>query len=552
MPERTADQTALLRYWYESRQRARTDLLHLCNEVLQYKDVCQEVHGPIIEQLQQFRGGTDKVNPKTGDWASYEPFCSCWELEGPRKRLFLDPRGHLKTTVITIAHTIQWVINYPDIRVLISMATGNQVQAVMSETLNHFRFNEKFRWLFPEFCPLAERAKDFGNMESFTVPNRVRKWLKEPTVACCTVGRVIAGAHQEVHKNSDLVDKENVKTPNQINDVISHFKFLNPLLERGGSPPRPGWIDVEGTRYDAADLYGWIKEQNERNGEWQISERKAIDESGKILWAKRYSLADLNSIKADDEYVFSSQYLQNPIPAGSALATRDELRFVPRKILKSVPMHQHMTVDLAGMDPNSSGDFTVFNVHGFDRDGRMNVLEVLAGRYAPSEVIEILFTLYQAFPQLLDVKIEKDAHARVLLPFLRREQEKRKKYLPPIIELKRDNRTSKKQRIKGLQPWFRSGLIRFAEEITARLETIHQILTFSDTSTTHDDVLDTLADGMQNREGGVTYDVLPDEEKTAAAGRGGEKFDGFDPLSRLERWAGDSEYGGYIDPAIGF
>lgn len=552
MPAEREVKEALFQAWIENRQRARTDLLYLCNEVLQYKDVCASVHGPVIERLQQFRGGVDRIDEQSGNWVEYQPEVDCWELKGPRKRLFLDPRGHLKTTVITISHTIQWIINYPDIRILQSMATGDQVSKVMSETLAHFRFNEKFRWLFPEFCPPAKIAKDFGNMESFTVPCRTRKWLKEPTVSCCSVGRVIAGGHYEVLKNSDLVDKENVKTPNQINEVISHFKFLNPLLERGGTPPGPGWIDVEGTRYDASDLYGWIKQQNERSKEWQTFERKAIEE-GKILWPERFSQKDLDSIKGDDEYLFSSQYLQNPIPAGSALTTREELRFSPRKILRSLPMHLHMTVDLAGMDPQSSGDYTAFNVHGFDRDGRMNVLEILAGRYPPSEVIDIIFLLAKAFPNMQDIKIEKDAHARVLLPFLRREQEKRKTYLPPIIELKRDNRTSKKQRIKGLQPWFRAGLVRFAEEITAKLETIHQLLTFSETSTTHDDILDTLADAMQNREGGVTYDVLPDAEKEVSApGRGGERFLGFDPITHQEHWAGDSEFSAYVDAAIGF
>ena len=556
-PEQLARRVA---QWRKDRQRARTDLLWLCNEVLQYKDVEAAVHGPIIELLQKFKGGID-------DDKGYRPAVDVWELEGPRKRLFLDPRGHLKTTVITISHTIQWIINYPDIRVLLSMATGDQVTKVMSEVLNHFRFNENFRWLFPDFCPAAKSAKDFGNMESFTVPNRKRKWLKEPTVSSCSVGRVVAGGHYEVLKNSDLVDKENVKTPNQIREVTEHFKYLNPLLERGGQPPQPGWMDVEGTRYDFSDLYGWIKDTDEKRKEreWQISERAAIMD-GKILWPTRFSLKDLKSIEEDDEYIFACQYLQNPVPIGSGLCTRDEIQWKPRKVMRAIPMHYHMTIDLAGMDPSSNGDYTVLNVHGFDTDGRMNVVEILADRLDPFNVIELIFAQCKAFPQIQDIKIEREAHSRVLLPFLKREQEKKRqtesgfKYLPPIIEIKRDNRTAKKQRIKGLQPWFKGRLISFAEEVTSKLETIQQICRFSDVSTYHDDILDTLADAMQNRDGGVTSDVYPDvnepyDGKTHYAPRpfrGVEKFTGFDPVTHEMTWAGDKVYAeAWCDPRTG-
>src|SRR5580704_3916880 len=41
------------------RQVYRTDLLALCTEVLGYKDVSREVHGPILDALQKFPGGED-------------------------------------------------------------------------------------------------------------------------------------------------------------------------------------------------------------------------------------------------------------------------------------------------------------------------------------------------------------------------------------------------------------------------------------------------------------------------------------------------------------
>lgn len=511
------------------RQRARTDLLFLCNQVLQYKDVCAEVHGPIIERLQTFRGGVDHVRNVTrqgGVLLEYEPACGLWELAGLRRRLILDPRGHLKTTVITQAHTIQWIINYPDVRILLSMATGEQVRKVVTGILGHFRFNEIFRFLFPEFCPSAKGAADFGNLEGFTVPCRKNKWTREATVSICTVGKVIAGSHYEVIKHSDLVDKDNIKTPNQIAEVAEHFKYTNPLLERRRSEGRDetsGWIDVEGTRYDFSDLYGQIIDDQEKLPEdqryWLIHERSAeVDPEKEIpLWPEFFPWKELMRIKREmGDFLYSTQYLQKPIPQGSGLAMREEIRFAQRRLLMAHTPRLHMTVDMAGMDEQQkqTGDFVAFAVAGFDRDGRMNVVDARVGRYSIDEVIEMLFGLCKIFPSIADVKVEKEAHWRTLKPFMLREQHKRG-FLPPVIDIKRDNRTSKKHRIKALQPYFKAGLIRFAEEIPCRLELIQQITRFSDTSTYHDDILDTLADQLQNRDGGVIADAIPGQPKGA-------------------------------------
>ena len=166
--------------WLDGRQRARTDLLFLCRNVLQYKDVEAEPHLEMIDALQKFQGGTDTVDPKTGVWLNYKPACDLWRLTGPRRRMFWFHRGSLKTTVLTIAHTLQWIINYYDIRILLSTAIADQAQKMLLEAKGHFQYNEWFRTYFPELCPAPNQTADFGNAEEFTVPCRVKKWLKEP------------------------------------------------------------------------------------------------------------------------------------------------------------------------------------------------------------------------------------------------------------------------------------------------------------------------------------------------------------------------------------
>jgi|SRR5215472_1411967 len=499
--------------WKVHRNKARRSLHWLCWEVLGYKDVSAAVHWPIIDHLQRFKGGTDEID-NLGR-VSYTPFIPLWELPLPpcqegqtaRNTLVLYPRGHLKTSIVTIAHTLQWIINYPNVRILISTATGDQAHMMLAEIKSHLQFNKKFRWLFPEYCPLAKKAADFGNQEEFTVPNRTRH-TKEPTVATCSVGKVIAGSHHEVIKNSDLVDKENVRTPGEIANVIAHYGYLNPLLERSEIPPHNGWIDVEGTRYDFGDLYGRLLD----SGTYRVVIRPRPDEE--TVWPERFPVSELKRIEKEvGPYIYSCQYRNQPIPPEGGLCDPKDIIFVPRHIIRQIlpTLRLHTTIDLHGLEPQrNDNDATALTVHGFDRDGRMYVVDIRHGRFTPDQVIFHIFEIHARYPQMVDFKIEKDAHARVLLPFLQREASKRQRF-PTMVPIKRDTHVSKQQRIRGLQPWFKAAIIRFADDLSCKTELITEIMQFpSQSSGVHDDILDTLADAMQNQEGGVTDDVIAD------------------------------------------
>jgi predicted phage terminase large subunit-like protein len=529
--------------WATLRQKGRTNLIWLCNHVLGYKDVSERVHGRMCRAMQQFKGGRDWLNklktvngmPSVGTAKdlieNYESFCDIWDLEGPRERLILIPRNHLKSSVCTIGHTIQWIINYPNIRILISSGTGDQVKGFLRAIREHFQTNEMFRYLYPEFVPQGKNVKDFGNQDSFTVPCRTLI-RPETTVASVSVGAVVAGAHYDVIKHDDMVDKENIRTPEQIQNVKNHFGFLDPLLQRVDKEPGRGWTDVIGTRYDYSDLYGALidasrkKEEGGGKSDWLILEQSAIvkgdlsdPEHCETLWPERFPARELLRIADDPTRGWphlSSQYLMNPRPDSAGLINDEkEIVWVPADVLRKIYAYLslHVTVDLAGMEPSTNkladNDYTVITLSGFGRDGTLYVLNVMRGRYTPFEVIDLLFKLSAIHPRLLDIKVEKEAHARVLLPFLKREMSKRQKWLP-IVEIHRDNRTSKQQRIKGLQPWFRNGSIKFADSQPHKLAIIDEIMRFPKYA--HDDILDTIADAMQNREGGVTPDVTPMEK----------------------------------------
>ena len=555
--------------WRILRKKGRTNLIWLCNNVLGYKDVSKEVHGGMIASLQSFKGGRDwthqrfvpnGVSPGTFKELveGYVPeIPNFWDMESPcatRRTLILMPRGHLKSTIM-MGHNIQWILNYPDIRILLSSGTGDQVHGFLKEIKGHFQFNDMFRWLYPEFCPPAKTAKDFGNQDEFTVPNCRRPNAKEPTVGTVSVGAVVASKHYDVIDNDDVVDKENVRTPEQIQTVKQHLGMLWPLLETApNSDKRPigyqrGWWYLVGTTYDFSDAYATVLDEEakkevktyliyrqsaiiegelnkeECRADCEFKEPHPIYKHCKVLWPSRLPPEGLLAIAEDPLQgwgVLSSQYLMNPIPDKAGLVeSQDQIVWVPVKNIREIYAYLslHVTVDLAGMEPSTNkladNDYTVINLHGFGHDGTLYILSILRGRYTPFEVIDLLFNLVKIHPRIMDVKVEKEAHARVLLPFLKREMAKRQRWLP-IMEIRRDNRASKQQRIKGLQPWFRNGSIKFSDNQPNKLAIINEIMRFPKYA--HDDILDTIADAMQNRDGGVIGDVLPNEKPNMLVG----------------------------------
>jgi predicted phage terminase large subunit-like protein len=554
----------------------RTDLKYLCR-VLGYNDVSDKVHGRLVSNLQKFQGGTDEAEAKSlaglkeGDAAlpsteailkGYKPAIpNLWDLSGPRQRLNMIPRGHLKTTVATVAHSIQWIINYPNVRILLFTHSDGKAKDFLGMIKNHFTQGETFRYLFPEHVPWGKQANDFGNQEHFDTLART-KWIdKEHTVQFLTIDSAKAGGHFDVIKCDDVVDETNIITVDRIESVKRAFAALEPLVDKRDSVDggQRGWWDLTGTFYHYSDLNyetyeleskklsesEWIEyqalpekgreekqkeyAQKERTPElrnWVCNVQSAApnwpDPKGPYLWPERYGYKILKAIENDPRAGpahLAAQYLMNPVPLGTGLLD-DEKKIVwtPRKVLNELyaRLNLYVAVDLAGMDENAKNfnknDFTAITLGGFGTDGHLYILESIHGRPTPHEVIRELFAICNRHPRIIQIKIEKEAHARVLLPFLKAEESKRGKYLP-ILALPRDNQQAKTQKLKGLQPWFERGMIHIAEDLPCKAHAKNEIMRFPKFK---DDWLDTVHDLMATATGGISHEVMGDGPQDAS------------------------------------
>lgn len=531
-------------------------MLFLAQDILGYKDVCKEVHGPLIDTLQKFPEPKnqaeyfdhDQYDQARRAW-KYKPLIeSMQKLPGKRRRLILFSRGHLKTSVNVQTHSIQWILNYPDIAIAIFQSNIEKAEAIVGEIKHHFQYNVKLRNLFPELCP-QKGIDNFGTMGQFTIPGRdPMVTRKEPTMMALSIDKGTAGYHFDLMKFSDIVEPENSKTKDRCQAIKDSFYMAENLLV---SPVF--WIDVEGTRYTFDDLYGELMDrymEDKKRGvepKYQIFvagcfKKKTpdgkpqkftpeefdypdlLDENGKrIPWwpkdrtgAPRFPLEHLEEMERNNPYIFSSQMLNNPQGGidGRTIFPLELFSYLSiDKFKTQIRMASYeMLIDTAEtVGPRSN--YSVITVGGFDGGGCAWIRFIKHGKFTSSELIDHMFTLYKRFKPGV-VKIEETAFVRGLKAMIYREMETRGIWLP-LEFIKRENQLSKTERIeRTLEPWYRKGLIKFVspqhsdktvkltkedEEYMAALQHLQKELKTFPLGQS-DDILDTIADLFQNKE----------------------------------------------------
>jgi predicted phage terminase large subunit-like protein len=556
----------------------------LSNNVLGYPDVSDRVHGPIIEALQKFPGAieshktVDDYRQAMGGRVLWEPRCKMELLppnhgfEQSRDNLILFPRGHIKTTIVSVAHSIQWILNYPNVRILGTTATETLITSIVLEIRNHFILNDQLRLLFPELCPQAKDGKipEFGNLSGFTCPARDNnnKKLgpggKEPTFLASTVGSAITGYHGDVQKSDDLVEKINSSSQNGIDDVIRHAGSMGDLLEKYNTDdhekPLKGWTDMVGTPWDFSDLYQVRRNHHAEQitkglkPSFNLVVRSAAPNwpDGPFLWPERMGYTALKEIEDDPmkgPAQLAAQYLMNPIVAGQGLIDDvKQLIWTPEKIMDQLlpRMSLYAALDVAGMEDvkGNDSDFTVLTVGGF-ANARLYIPFMLYGRPPVEEVIEWIFSVFDKYPGIIKLKIQKQALERVLLSNLRREMSKRGRFLP-IDAQPADNQQSKKSKIRGLRPWFQGGNIRFSDSLPYRTAIETEIKGFP--KYRHDDILDTLTD-LMNEGKSVNSGVLSNRVEAYAVT---STF--HDPISLIlaEHYQDEDQFYPKVDRDTGF
>ncbi len=216
----------------------KTNLEFLYKEVLGYDRWNTELHG-------DYPG--DPENGVPPGLAHY------LRNSGPRK-LILIPRNHLKSTVVTVAWSIQQILNNPNMRICINNAKYDTAREFVQTIQSHLDTNSKLAKIFGEF----RSPKLTWNRDAFTIAQR-KLARAQPTVMAASIESTLNGKHFDLIINDDLVEPNNVNTKEQIQKVINFHKDCFNQIDKGGII-----VDI-GTRWAAQDLYGYILNSSARS-----------------------------------------------------------------------------------------------------------------------------------------------------------------------------------------------------------------------------------------------------------------------------------------------
>lgn len=187
-----------------------------------------------------------------------DPSVPVKKLSPVKTRILLWPRGGAKSSYDHI-DTVQWIINYPNIRILYLTAEAALSKGFISEIKGFFTLREDeptlFNLFFPEHCCLS---KDMGAGNVFTTPEYKKKKTgrKEPTVFASSVGKTKAGWRFELIKADDAVSDRNSETAEQCSTISDKLFLAEKLLMPGGF-----YRDYVGTRYAEEEHYGVLLEK---------------------------------------------------------------------------------------------------------------------------------------------------------------------------------------------------------------------------------------------------------------------------------------------------
>jgi predicted phage terminase large subunit-like protein len=246
-----------LEKWLEYRDRARKDLFWLGKLILR-KDL---THCHVIPCRHLFvQKNFDGVYHE--DYTIGEVHKAIDKQPREKDMLWLDPRGAFKSTLDGI-DCVQWLLNCPDMRILILTGEYKLALAFMREIKGYFYRPSKktqdkisftadptlLQQLFPEYIITGTDGESDQPLEC---PARVHNQVA-PSVWCNAIVANLSGWHCDLRKMDDVVTDEN---SNSVDARGPEGKLKMKIDGTDNLVDEWGFTDSVGTRYYTDDYYG--------------------------------------------------------------------------------------------------------------------------------------------------------------------------------------------------------------------------------------------------------------------------------------------------------
>ncbi len=398
--------------------------------------------------------------------------------------LALVPRGTLKTTVITIGFVLQWFLVHPESRVLIDSETSTNSSGFLGEIKGHLEGNDAYREVF-KAChgvyPDANSKDKSTRWTNSAVDLACRtKARKEASIDTGGVDTTKNSRHYDLIIFDDLHSEINTQTKEQIEKVKNHFRLAFSLLDPGCP------VIVIGTRWDFNDLYQMILD--ELGDQFNVIARKAKSDDGDLLYPAKLDDEFLtNKRNLQGSYIFSCQYMNEPVDAETAKFKRDYFHYRNYAEIEGMPINWYLTVDPGG--DGETSDYAALVLSGMDYQENIYVRYIVKAKMTEGEIVKMTINLFRKFgPKRVVVETLAGAGKSIILAYKTLMKELGI-WMP--IQYIEHRTTAKSSRIEALAPKYEFGHVFHIRECPNIKDLEDELLKFPKAK--NDDVSDALA-----------------------------------------------------------
>jgi len=469
------------------RAKCLADPYFTCKYLIGYPDLYEPLHRPMIEHV-AFTPGEEKLS--------------------------LYPRGHLKTSVISVGYSTWRLLRDPNFRILITNAIKDNAIKIAWAIQQQFRTNPRMAWLFPEFILANKRY----SMERFNLPNKTETFRKEFSLESLSVESDIVSNHFDLAICDDLVSLDCLRSETENQKVKTFYGSLNPIIDYSAKYEGETRFCTIGTRWHQNDLYG---DMMDKNSEYYDPDIKVISMGLKYrkgqkrgeyifptMWNPEREKKERRRVERlpMGKFLWWSQYYNEARNRSNQRFTKDMFIWKPRSALAEILPYcrKYIIVDPTSSKEAYSDPACIMDVR-VSPTSKYYIAGLISKQMTPDELIRMLFKIAsreQGFHRDVYKIIFESAGLQktylTAIEYFKKgdpDEGRPPQTLPEIIPTVTSTTSSKEDRIDGLEPFYRRGAIQYIEGVDG-IETLNTQLLNHRNNPKNDDAMDILASSI--------------------------------------------------------
>ena len=394
------------------------------------------------------------------------------------------PRGHMKTTIITVGYTLWESLYFPETTTGIFMMVQRQYLKVAGQIMAYLELDH-VKWIFKDVLWENPSRDSRGWNAQAGLYFRRESTAREATIEFHSILSLPTGTHLQRHRLDDIVDQKYVTNQEMVEKALNNVRLMTPLRTMDGLS------GLAGTRYGNLDAYHFLLEQESYIPRvFTPTDNGEID--GRLLLMTQEQFA--RWCKDLGPYQVACQMFQKPQNLSLRQFDSGWIQWWNAPDQWS-SMNRYIIVDPASKK-GKGNDFTAIAVVGLGADQNVYLIDAVRDQLDPSERADTLVALVMQYkPKAVfyeESGMSADVHhLRTLMD--------RKQYHFNLYPVQAGG--NKAARIETLQPlakdgrlWMPKRLDRVSSE-GAMYDVVQDFVRYEWTQwpkPTHDDLLDAL------------------------------------------------------------